>query len=165
MSCSPRLPRPEQPDLSDYGSDFSPEEDELLNELLAKAVAPNATVHSNATPSSPSNLIPAATPVTPTRSVGHTTDPKEIESRQPAVFAALVADIEDGIEDSPGVRLPKVLGREKPRSPERQSSQRFRMVSQGARICTEGTSSTPNNRSSLFGRCSLESAAAALAVI
>ena len=153
MSCSPQVPRLEQSDSSDYGSDFSPEEDELLNELLAKAVAANATAHSNATPSPSSNFIPVTTPVTQARSAVATTDPTDIESGHPAVLAAVVADIEDGIEDSPGVRLPKVLGREKPRSPWRQSSQHPGMVVQETRVYTEGASSRSNNRSSLFGRC------------
>lgn len=152
MSCSPQLPRPEQSDSSDYGSDFSPEEDELLNELLAKAVAEKATIHPNATPTSTSTPIPTAAPITQNTNRVPLSDPTDIETLQPATLAALVADIEDGIEDAPGVRLPKVLGREKPRSPWRQSSQRSWMGSQTARGLADRTSPGPNNRPSLLGR-------------
>ncbi|CAI7679003.1 unnamed protein product [Penicillium pancosmium] len=150
MSCSPQLPRPEQSDSSDYGSDFSPEEDELLNELLAQAVTENATIHPNATPTSTSTStpIPTTPPVTQNTNRVLLPDPADIETLQPATLAALVADIEDGIEDAPGVRLPKVLGREKPRSPWRQSSQRPWMGSQSARGSADRTSPGPNNRPS-----------------
>lgn len=103
MPCSPKLPGLENYDSSDYGSDFTPDEEELLNDLLSKAVASPATADANS--------IAVA-------------KQQDLESLQPAVLAALVADVEDGIEGPPSVRLPKVLGREKPRSPWRQASQR-----------------------------------------
>lgn len=118
MSCPPQVPRPEDLDSSDYGSDFTADEEELLNELLSKAVAEHATI---ATPS------PTPNPTEPAIEDSHTVstpEPTDIESLQPAVFAALVADIEDGVGDPPGIRLPKVLGRESPRSPWKQPNQR-----------------------------------------
>lgn len=168
MSCSPQLPRPEQSDSSDYGSDYSPEEDELLNELLAKAVAENATIHPNATTTSIST--PISTPILTAAPITHNTnrallpDPADVETLQPATLAALVADIEDGIEDAPGVRLPKVLGREKPRSPWRQSGQRLWMGSQGASETVDRASPGPNNRPSTLGKNFVEPCAALTAL-
>lgn len=117
MSCPPRVPRTDT-DSSDYGSDFTPDEEELLNELLSNAVAEHATV---ATP--PSTTTTRDIPATPgiEDAAGAAED---LESLQPAALDALVADIEDGVEGLPGVRLPKVLGREIPRSPWRQTSRR-----------------------------------------
>lgn len=122
MSCPPQRPRPELSDSSDYGSDFTPDEEHLLNELVTKAVAEQATAtaHRDATPVStptPSQNVADAitTPIAATLA--------ELDSLQPATLAAVVADIEDAVT-SPGVRLPKVLGREKPGSPWRRSSQR-----------------------------------------
>ncbi|CAG8192556.1 unnamed protein product, partial [Penicillium nalgiovense] len=112
MSCPERIE-----DDSDYGSDFTPDEEDLLNELLNKAVAEHAT-DTDATSISTLTWISTPTPVEPI------TAPKspelaELESLQPAALEALVADIEDGVEP-PSVRLPKVLGREGTRSPWRQ---------------------------------------------
>ncbi|KAJ5578371.1 uncharacterized protein N7459_007335 [Penicillium hispanicum] len=124
MPCSPQRPQPEDPDSSDYGSDFTPEEEAVLNELLTKAVAEHATAEPDATPiqTLTPNLI-ASPGLVRANSVA-TPELEDLASLQPAAFEALVADIEDGIEEPPGVRLPKVLGREKPRSPWRQASQR-----------------------------------------
>jgi exonuclease V len=117
MSC-PLQAQPEDSDSSGYGSDFTPDEEELLNELLSKAVAEHATVATpTSTPNHPVPVIEDALTVT-------TPEPADIESLPPAVLAVLVADIEDGVEDPRGVRLPKVLGRESPRSPWQQWSQR-----------------------------------------
>lgn len=118
MSCPPQGPQPENSDSSEYGSDFTPDEEELLSELLAKAVAEHATV---ATPTSISN---STVPVIEDALTVSTPEPTDIEPLQPAILAALVADIEDGVEDPRGVRVPKVLGRESPRSPWKQSSER-----------------------------------------
>ncbi|KAJ5204676.1 uncharacterized protein N7498_005555 [Penicillium cinerascens] len=120
MSCPPQVPRPEDPDSSDYGSDFTPDEEELLNELLSKAVAEHATID---TPSPTPNPTEPAIEDFDSRTIS-TSEPSDIASLQPAVLAALVADIEDGVGDPPGVRLPKVLGRESPRSPWKQPNQR-----------------------------------------
>lgn len=122
MSCPPTLPRADS-DSSDYGSDFTPDDEEVLNELLSKAVAQHATV---ATPTSPSPSAAHDIPATPTPALedASASVPVDLESLQPAVLDALVADIEDAVEDVPGVRFPKVLGREKPHSPWRQASRR-----------------------------------------
>jgi exonuclease V len=78
---------------SDYGSDFSPDEEELINELLAKAVAEHATTGTTAT---------AASPTTP-------------EPPSQAEILAAVGDIEDYYEGVlPGPLTPRVLGRQKP---------------------------------------------------
>lgn len=123
MSCSPQLQWPEDPDSSDYGSDFTPDEEALLNELVTKASTDHAPAHAT----------PISTPVSITHPIASTTtlvnavatlEPADIESFQPAALEALVADIEDGIKDPPSLRLPKVLGREKPRSPWRHSAPR-----------------------------------------
>lgn len=112
MSCS--LQRNlDEPDSSDYGSDFTPDEEGLVNELLAKADAENARLASPA-------HVSSSTPRAPVAQAEY----EDLDSLQPATLAALVADIEDGIHDPPALRLPKVLGREKPRSPWRQTSQR-----------------------------------------
>ncbi|KAJ5954170.1 hypothetical protein N7501_008449 [Penicillium viridicatum] len=116
MSCPER-----NEDESDYGSDFTPEEEDLLNHLLNKAVAEHAT-DTDATSISTPTWISTPTPIE------HITTPKspeliDLESLQPEALAALVADIEDGIEPA-RVRSPKVLGREGPRSPWRQSQSR-----------------------------------------
>lgn len=102
-------------DSSDYGSDFTPDEEVLLNQLLTRAVAEHAT---GATPT-PTFTTPRDTPApaiadTPVSTI----EPEltDINSLEPAVLAALVADIEDGIEVPSTPRHVKVLGREKPRS-------------------------------------------------
>ncbi|KAJ5774846.1 Major facilitator superfamily domain general substrate transporter [Penicillium paradoxum] len=115
MSCPERI---EDLDSSDYGSDFTPDEEDLLNNLLSKAVAEHATDAATSTPtwtSTPTPIERITAPKSP--------ELAELESLQPTVLAALVADIEDGIEP-PVVRLPKVLGREGPLSPWRQSQPR-----------------------------------------
>ncbi|KAL5364703.1 exonuclease V [Aspergillus floccosus] len=72
---------------SDYGSDFSPDEEELINELLAKAVAEHTTT--------------APSPTTPE-------PPSQTET------LAAVGDIEDYYEGFPSSpRTPRVLGRQK----------------------------------------------------
>ncbi|KAL4866435.1 exonuclease V [Aspergillus spectabilis] len=103
MSCPP--PQPLDPAQvivdggdalsSDYGSDFSADEADLVNELLAKvdATAPVTTV--------------ATTTTTTTITI---TQPTPTRQEQ----AAAVPDIEDLAEDVSGSRVPRVLGREKP---------------------------------------------------
>ncbi|KAJ5161695.1 hypothetical protein N7492_007087 [Penicillium capsulatum] len=122
MSCPSQL-QPEDSDSSDYGSDFSPEEEVLLNELVTKASTAHAPAHATqiSTPASTTHLVastnsPSVAAATP--------EPVDLESLQPTVLEALVADIEDGIEDPPSIRLPKVLGREKPGSPWKQPAKR-----------------------------------------
>lgn len=144
MSCPPQLSRPEVSDSSDYGSDFTPDEEELLNELVTKAVAEHATVQRDATPASTptSNHTPEDTITTP---VAATLE--DLDSLQPATIAALVADIEDAVTNAPGVRLPKVLGREKPGSPWRRSSQRPWPGPTSPRSPVAGRSSQGSNNS------------------
>lgn len=81
-------------DSSDYGSDFTPDEEELLNDLLAKVATEHATVQASATATA------TATATTASKTV------------QTTVTA--VADIEDHAETPASQRVPKVLGREKP---------------------------------------------------
>ncbi|CAG8154813.1 unnamed protein product [Penicillium olsonii] len=109
MSC----PK-ESDDSTDYGSDFTPEEEQLLSELLDKAAGP-ATGQAAILPSTP--FLPS-TPVSPKSPAL-----LEFESLHPEARAALVADIEDAVEEAP-VRLPKVLGRERPRAPWRSRQSR-----------------------------------------
>ncbi|KAI2743994.1 hypothetical protein DTO013E5_3260 [Penicillium roqueforti] len=105
---------------TDYGSDFTLDEEDLLNNLLNKAVAEHATADAT--------FISTSTwPSTPTP-IKHITAPKspglaELESLQPEALEALLADVEDGIEPA-SARLPKVLGREQPYSSWRQSQPR-----------------------------------------
>ncbi|KAH1434570.1 hypothetical protein LV164_005936 [Aspergillus fumigatus] len=79
-------------DCSDYGSDFTPDEEELLNGLLAKVATEYATAQASAT----------ATATTTTAS----------KTVQATVTTG--ADIEDYAESPASQRVPKVLGREKP---------------------------------------------------
>ncbi|KAJ5753109.1 hypothetical protein N7520_010026 [Penicillium odoratum] len=135
MSCPPQTSRPEDSD-SDYGSDFTPDEDQLLNQLLTEAVTEHAP-----TPSTPisnfttSTLTPDATIAISNNYTAHTRP----GSFQPAVIAALVTDIEDGIVESPAVR-PKVLGREKPGSPWRSNQRTWQDTNPriGAVISSQG---------------------------
>lgn len=117
MSCPPQLHRTDT-DSSDYGSDFTPDEEEQLSELLSKAVAQHATVATRI-PSSTAHITG-----TPALADASAIAPTDLESLRPAVLDALVADIEDAVEDVPGVRLAKVPGRENPRSPWRRASRR-----------------------------------------
>ncbi|KAJ5082362.1 hypothetical protein N7532_011405 [Penicillium argentinense] len=149
MSCSP-VPRPE-PDSSDYGTDFTEEEDELLNELLAAADAQHAPVRSDAISTSTSTPN-FAVPTTENANIVTTPELPVPGSLQPAIYAALVADIEDGIEGPSSPRLPKVLPRENPRSPWKQASQRQWFGSRGAGSYLGCPSPGPSNsnRSSPF---------------
>ncbi|KAF9890312.1 hypothetical protein FE257_005978 [Aspergillus nanangensis] len=77
---------------SDYGSDFTPDEEELINELLTKAVAEHAATAPVPFPRQP------ATP----------------ESPSTITASQAVKDIEDCYEeDSQSSRTPRVLGRQK----------------------------------------------------
>jgi exonuclease V len=149
MSCPPQLSRPEVSDSSDYGSDFTPDEEQLLNDLVTKAAAEHATVQRDATPvSTPTpnqNLEEAITTPVAAKLA-------DLDSLQPASLAEIVADIEDAVTNSPGVRLPKVLGREKPGSPWRRSSQRPWPGPTSPRSPMAGRSSQgSNNRSAQIG--------------
>lgn len=145
MSCLPQLTPAETSDSSDYGSDFTPEQEELLNELLCKAVAERATA-----------TTPATTGAVPTIERADTIAATDLAPLQPAVLDALVADIEDGLEEPSSVRLPKVLGREKPRSPWRQANRRspFGPTGAGAWRASPGAGnrSSPSGMSLLYPR-------------
>lgn len=93
MSCpafTPILMKDTLDTSSDYGSDFTPDEEETLNEL-AKAATEHAALHT--------------TPPPPQQS---TTDTTVKET----YFA--VADIEDSYVAPSSPRTPRVLGRQKP---------------------------------------------------
>ncbi|KAL2844209.1 exonuclease V [Aspergillus pseudodeflectus] len=106
MSCQPLPPsqRHDQSivnnvDDSDYGSDFSADETELVNQLLAKADAPVPLPV----------VIPAPSgPFAPQQQLSPT---RQIQTQVPAV---IVRDIEDCDEDVSSGRKPRVLGKEKP---------------------------------------------------
>lgn len=116
MSCASQQRQPSDSDSSDFDLDFTPDEEELLNDLFAKANAENARFASSAT--QPPTSIPAPIPAVAR------TEFEDLDYLQPATLAALVADIEDSIDEPPRLRVPKVLGREQPRSPWRQAAQR-----------------------------------------
>ncbi|KAJ5332945.1 uncharacterized protein N7506_006728 [Penicillium brevicompactum] len=133
----------ESDDSSDYGSDFTPDEEQLLNDLLNKATGPATGQAATTSPWTPSL---SSTPV----SVERLTTPKlpeisELDFIKPAVRTVFVADIEDGV-DEPSARLPKVLGREKPRAPWRSrpaQSSRWSPTAMGRWSPHAGNSSRP----------------------
>ncbi|KAL3468038.1 exonuclease V [Aspergillus heterothallicus] len=109
MSCQPPAParQHDEPtvnnaDDSDYGSDFSADESELVNQLLANVDAPGPVVIAPPPPAVPL----AAQQNSPTRPVL-----VQIQVQAPAV---IVRDIEDCDGDVSGGRRPRVLGKEKP---------------------------------------------------
>lgn len=114
MSCPSQITQPEDSD-SDYGSDFTPAEEVLLNQLLTRAVSEHAPAESDATPTSPFTT-PRQTPGPTIATVANDyIEPADLAYLQPPVIATLVTDIEDGIAELPVARA-KVLGRGKPRS-------------------------------------------------
>ncbi|KAJ5664460.1 hypothetical protein N7507_005191 [Penicillium longicatenatum] len=114
MSCPPQTPQPEDSD-SDYGSDFTPDEEVLLIQLLTQAASERAPAETDATPTS-LFTTPRQTPdPTIATSANNHIEPAHLAYLQPPVIATLVTDIEDGIAEFPVARA-KVLGREKPRS-------------------------------------------------
>lgn len=144
---------------SNYGSDFNTDEEELLDDLL-KAVAEHATVQ-HATPIR--TPIPTSTSTAPkqTSTRSEIPDP-DLASLHPTAIAALVADIEDGAgfaEPGTGARLPKVLGREGPRSPWRSGQQGQsgraggfgRMASRASTSASASPRAGNSNRASPFG--------------
>ncbi|KAH8698592.1 exonuclease V a 5' deoxyribonuclease-domain-containing protein [Talaromyces proteolyticus] len=87
---------------SDYGSDFTPDEEELLNKLLVRVVA---TDQHRLPPSTTTISDPSTPPQQPVLAVEALSDLKPL--REPLV----VTDIED-YEIPHSARIPKVLGRE-----------------------------------------------------
>lgn len=92
---------------SEYGSDFTPDEEELLNELLAKAAA----THQRAATASQDHFdIPATTTATAVEvEEEEEVSRQDLQSLQPNL---VIGDIED-YGDPRTARVPKVLGREK----------------------------------------------------
>lgn len=86
---------------SDYGSDFTPEEETLLDELLTKAVAEHATAPA-VIPRQPVHHQPQQPP-----------PPQQGSPFQLSTAPAAVTDIEQCHEVVPE-RVPRVLGREMP---------------------------------------------------
>lgn len=152
----------ESDDFSDYGSDFTPDEEQLLNDLLNKATGPATGQAATTSPWTPSL---SSTPV----SVERLTTPKlpeisELDFIKPAIRTALVADIEDGV-DEPSARLPKVLGREKPRAPWRSrpaQSSRWSPTAMGRWSPHAGNSSRPISSGKLVSLSSATSLPVAL---
>lgn len=100
MSC--QLPSSQQPlasdNSSDYGSDFTPEQEALVDELLA-----NATGTGN-----------APVPTTAVEAVAATTTTTAIDNTpEPTVATVDIEDCYDAHSQS-SPRVPRVLGREKP---------------------------------------------------
>jgi exonuclease V len=140
---------------SNYGSDFNTDEEELLDDLF-KTVTEHATVQP-ATPIPTLNSPSTAPERTSTRS---NTPDQDLAPLYPAAIAALVADIEDGVTQpgtAPGARLPKVLGREGPRSPWRSSQGQPGRASELGRMASASASprASNSNRPSPFGMLSL----------
>lgn len=94
------LTRPFDDSSSDYGPDFTAEEEELVNELLAKIASEHAAVPP---PTTPDRHQPGPPP-----------PPQNQSPHQPV---ATVTDIEDYNEGRSRARSPKVRGREKLASP------------------------------------------------
>lgn len=80
---------------SDYGSDFTPDEEELLNELLARVATAQQPTATTTTATKPPNTPPASA----------------LTDLQPAQEPLVVPDIEDYALPQP-TRAPRVFGRE-----------------------------------------------------
>lgn len=100
MSCPPSQSiNPDRPapsadaGSSDYGSDFSPEEEELLNELLDQV---------------------ATTPASPTTATRPPPPPRSPSQQTFTSTTAVLGDIEDYNGDPASGRVPRVLGRQMP---------------------------------------------------
>ncbi|KAL1866284.1 hypothetical protein Plec18167_009124 [Paecilomyces lecythidis] len=114
MTCrSPQLSSPGtgfDDGSSDYGSDFTPDEEELLNELLAKAAATHQRAATAQSSSQDQFHVSAITTATATVTAVEAEVPEQdLQSLQPNL---VIGDIED-YEDPRTPRVPKVLGREK----------------------------------------------------
>ncbi|CAI7641764.1 unnamed protein product [Penicillium bialowiezense] len=133
----------ESDDSSDYGSDFTPGEEQLLNDLLNQATGAATGQAATTSPWTPSL---SSTPVTVERlTTPKPSDFSDLDSIQPVARTAFVPDIEDGV-DEPSARLPKVLGREKPRAPWRSrpaQGSRWSPTAMGSRSPRAGNSSRP----------------------
>ncbi|KAI9040838.1 exonuclease V [Aspergillus affinis] len=109
MSCPPpsQTINPDA-DSSDYGSDFTPDEEALLNELLDKVAPP-------ATSSFPAVATAAATTTTTAAPLYPPPVPPRSPSQQTFTSTtAVLGDIEDYYGDPASGRVPRVLGRQMP---------------------------------------------------
>lgn len=93
-------------DSSDYGSDFTPDEQELLSELLARVVAPE---HQSSTVTT--TTAEGTTTATTSESQQQYLTELLLDDLQPLSDPLIVSDIED-YELPHSVRVPRVLGRE-----------------------------------------------------
>lgn len=93
-------------DSSDYGSDFTPDEQELLSELLARVVAPE---HQTSTVTT--TTAEETTTATTSESQQQLLAELLLDDLQPLSDPLIVSDIED-YELPHSVRVPRVLGRE-----------------------------------------------------
>lgn len=114
MTCrSPQLSSPGtgfDDGSSDYGSDFTPDEEELLNELLAKAAATHQRAATAQSSSQDQFHVSAITTAKATVTAVEAEVPEQdLQSLQPNL---VIGDIED-YEDPRTPRVPKILGREK----------------------------------------------------
>ncbi|KAL1978212.1 hypothetical protein VTN31DRAFT_1071 [Thermomyces dupontii] len=103
---------------SDYGSDFSTDEEELLNDLLARVAASNTTFPP---PTSTATAAVAATAVVESGSQA------AVEENSSGSQATAVPDIED-YDPLHFSRVPKVLGRETWNSQQRWRQQQQRQI-------------------------------------
>lgn len=105
----PANPPPQQstPDDSDYGSDFTPEQEALVNELFAKIATESASV-------APTTPPPPPLPQPPSQLPRNTAT--EVAAAIPTATQDTVGaqDIEDYYAPHSSPRVPRVLGREKP---------------------------------------------------
>lgn len=93
---------------SDYGSEFTPDEEELLNELLARVVAPD---HHTSTVTTTTAEETTTTTTTASKSQQQLLTELLLDDLQPLSNPLIISDIED-YEVPHSARVPRVLGRE-----------------------------------------------------
>lgn len=140
-------------DSSDYGSDFLPDEEELLNELFARvdAAAPDQRVPT----------IETTTPSTITTNTTQTTESAQLSQRlflrealhelQPLADPLIVADIED-YEVPHSVRIPRVLGRAWSPASQRDWQQKQQQLQHQEGLSTQRSCSSPPSSSPIHVR-------------
>ncbi|KAI7973644.1 hypothetical protein EIK77_004250 [Talaromyces pinophilus] len=95
-------------DSSDYGSEFTPDEEELLNELLARVVTPD---HQTSTITTATTTAEETSTTTTSESQQQLLTEVLLDDLQPLSDPLIISDIED-YEVPHSARVPKVLGRE-----------------------------------------------------
>lgn len=105
MSYPENTPHQSTPDHSDYGSDFTPEQEALVDELLAKIATESASV----TPSTPPPL-----PQQPSQLPRNTATEVAVNIPTATQDTVGTQDIEDYYAPQSSPRIPRVLGRETP---------------------------------------------------